>query len=99
MPIDDASIAQAKKPRSAKSASAACKVIGSGVVSPVDVRPPFGSAWAPAAARGGSPMPSVPTIAVRRPATPSACATHHAVDVLPLVPVTATTARRSLGVP
>ena len=102
MPIDDASIAQLEKPRAAKSASAFCRVIGSGVVRPVDVSAgTSSSAEAPpvAAARGGSPMPRVPITAERRPSAPSACATHQAVEVLPLVPVTAMTSSFSLGAP
>ena len=39
----------------------------------------------------GSPMPSVPTSAQRRPRPVSACAVHQAVEVLPLVPVVAMT--------
>jgi len=97
MPIDEASIAQAAKRRSAKSRSAFCSVIGSGVVMPVG-RSAADASAAPCAG-GGSPMPSVPTTPQRRPTARSASATHHAVEVLPLVPVTATTSSRALGVP
>jgi hypothetical protein len=41
----------------------------------------------------------VPTTPQRRPSVASACAIHHAVEVLPLVPVTATTSSLLLGVP
>ena len=47
--------------------------------------------------RGASPMPSVPMTPQRRPSEVSACATHHAVEVLPFVPVTATTSSSALG--
>ena len=91
MPIDEASIAQAAKPPSAKRRSAACSITGSGVVSPVN------SICADWPERGGSPIPSVPTTAQRRPSSDSACAIHQAVEVLPLVPVVATTSSARLG--
>ena len=93
MPIDEASIAQAWKPWSTKPLKPACSVTGSGVVRPVDWMVAPGAA----AADGGSPTPSVPTTPQRLPSSESACATHHAVEVLPLVPVTATTSSRLLG--
>ena len=95
MPIDEASIAQAANLRSAKSRSAFCSVIGSGVVRPVDTS----SGGSPPADLGGSPIPRVPITPQRRPRAASACAIHHAVEVLPLVPVTATTSSSALGVP
>ena len=91
-PIDEASIAQAAKPRAAKSRSARCSVTGSGVVRPVEITRASG-----ATRLGGSPTPSVPTTPQRRPARLSACASHQAVEVLPLVPVVATTSSRRLG--
>ncbi|EWS55425.1 hypothetical protein X551_01779 [Methylibium sp. T29] len=85
MPIDEASIAQASKPASAMRRSPPCSVTGSGVVRPVK------SMCVSRPGSGGSPMPSVPTTPQRRPSRLSACAVHHAVEVLPLVPVVATT--------
>ena len=52
-----------------------------------------------ASAEGGWPTPSVPMTPQRRPSRVSACAVHHAVLVLPLVPVLATTLKRRLGAP
>jgi hypothetical protein len=63
-------------------------VTGSGVVRPVD-----------STSRGGSPIPSVPITPQRRPSRLSACAVHQAVEVLPLVPVVATSSNVSLGAP
>ena len=93
-PIDDASIAQAAKPSSTKRLKARCNVTGSGVVRPVPC-----SAGVSVPAVGTAPTPSVPTTPQRRPSADSACAAHQAVDVLPLVPVTAITDSRSLGAP
>src|ERR1700710_2326049 len=53
----------------------------------------------PHIARGGSPTPSVPITPQRRPSDVSACAIHHDVDVLPFVPVIATTLSFWLGMP
>ena len=78
-------MAQALKPWSTKLRNAACKVTGSGVVNPLDFTCP------------GSPTPSVPTTPQRRPSRLSACAIHHAQEVLPLVPVMATVSKLSLG--
>ena len=91
MPIDEASIAQAAKPASANNRSAACSITGSGVVSPVN------SICAARSGSGGAPIPSVPTTAQRRPSSVSACAVHHDVDVLPLVPVVAMISSERLG--
>ena len=81
-------MAQAVKPSATRSCSACCSRTASGVVSPL-----------PCSAAPGAPMPSVPTIAQRRPSACNACAVHHMVDVLPLVPVAATTFSRALGRP
>ncbi len=91
MPIDEASIATASKPASTKRRSAACSSTGSGVVRPVDSMLP------PRAGSGGWPMPSVPTTPQSRPSSDSACAVHQALEVLPLVPVTATSSSAPLG--
>ena len=48
-------------------------------------------------ARGGWPMPRVPTTAQGRPAADSSWAIHQALEVLPLVPVKATTSSTALG--
>ena len=89
MPIDEASIAQACIPWATKSANADCRATGSGVVRPV------------LTTSGGIPTPKVPTTPQGIGATcvkfDSACASHQVVEVLPLVPVTASTARRALG--
>ena len=86
MPMDEASIAQACTPPVWKSRSARCSVTGSGVVRPVKWIWPL-----------GSPMPSVPMTPQRRPSVARACAVHQAVEVLPLVPVVATTSICALG--
>src|SRR5580765_6903395 len=103
MPIEVASIAQALNPASAKRLKPACTVTGPGVVMPVKVIAAGcnGDGGSPPAARpcGGSPIPSVPITPQRRPSALNACATHHAVEVLPLVPVTATTSSLALGSP
>ena len=85
--MDEASSAQAANPASAKRLNAACSVTGSGVVRPVKSTAP------------GSPTPSVPITPLRRPRDVSACAIHQAVEVLPLVPVVATTSSRLPGWP
>src|SRR5256885_2315014 len=81
MPMDEASMAQAARPASAYSRNARCSRTGSGVVMPVD------------SMAGGMPTPSVPTRAQPLRSCSftwaSACASHQAVVVLPLVPVTA----------
>ena len=46
---------------------------------------------------GGTPTPSVPMKPARRPSRLSVCDVHHAVDVLPLVPVVAMTLIDWLG--
>ena len=103
MPIEVASIAQAAKPASAKRLKPACTVTGPGVVMPVNVISDGCNAEggkAPASrGLGGSPTPSVPITPQRRPSALNACATHHAVEVLPLVPVTAMTVSCALGDP
>src|SRR5579859_1692579 len=66
-------------PSAARSASARCKVTGSGVV------------MAPGTSPSGPSMPSVPTEAARRPASAQIWRVKLAVEVLPLVPVTAAT--------
>ena len=48
---------------------------------------------------GGSPIPKVPTTAQRSPSRADACAHHQAVEVLPLVPVTAITSIAAEGCP
>ena len=45
----------------------------------------------------GSPKPNVPTTVQRCPRRLKACASHQAVDVLPLVPVTACKLKAALG--
>ena len=92
-PIEVASIAQAWNPASTKRLKPACTVTGSGVVMPVKL------IAIGCSGDGGSPTPRVPITPQRRPSELSACATHQAVEVLPLVPVTAITSRRSLGLP
>jgi hypothetical protein len=44
-------------------------------------------------------MPSVPTTAQGRLTADSSCAIHQALEVLPLVPVIATTSSAALGSP
>jgi len=66
-----------------------CRVIGSGVVKPVGWK-----AESPA-----RPTPKVPMTPQPWPSRSRACAVHHEVEVLPLVPVTATTSRWALGSP
>jgi len=89
MPMDEASMAQAARPASAYSRNARCSRTGSGVVMPVD------------SMAGGIPTPSVPTRAQPLRSCSftwaSACASHQAVVVLPLVPVTASTSIWALG--
>ena len=90
--MDEASIAQPQAFCAAKACTAACTVSGSGVVKPVRLRVPASGAL-PWLIR---PQPSVPM----NPAccgeaasdtAASACASHQALEVLPLVPVTAKT--------
>ena len=85
-PIDEASMAQAPRPCAKNWANARCNRTGSGVVMPVE------------ASAGGTPIPKVPTSAhwscPERSSFDSAFsapASHQAVLVLPLVPVTAST--------
>ena len=59
-------------------AKLACRVSGSGVVSP------------PALSQPGAMMPKVPTEAALSPNPDQICRVKSAVEVLPLVPVTAT---------
>ena len=92
MPIDEASIVQAAKPCATKVAKVACSSTASGVVRPVDSNASDGSPGF-----GGSPTPSVPITPQRWPSAPNACAVHQATEVLPLVPVTATTSSVRLG--
>ena len=94
MPMDEASIAQAPKPCFTMSAKLACSTTGSGVVRPVKRMWP-----SPRPGTGGVPTPSVPTSPQGRSSMPRACAVHQALEVLPLVPVTATTFSASLGRP
>jgi hypothetical protein len=74
----DASIATWVTPSSAISASRRCRVIGSGVV------------WASGAENAPS-TPVVPKFAADRPIADQICRVKVATEVLPLVPVTATT--------
>ena len=99
MPMELASIAQAAKPSSTMRRNAACSSTGSGVVRPVAwiVQSCVESPAATGSGSGGTPMPSVPTTPARRPSRFSACAVHHAVEVLPLVPVAASTSSVWLG--
>ena len=92
-------MAQAFSPPLAHWRKAACRATASGVVRPVDAKAeaPAGAAESPAADVKGSPTPSVPTTPQRRPSKVSACATHQVHEVLPLVPVTATTSSAWLG--
>ncbi len=85
-PIDEASMAQARRPCSTKARSPCCNITGSGVVRPVTCRSP-----------PGRPMPSVPTTAAGRLQAASNCAAHQALEVLPLVPVMAITSSAPLG--
>ena len=84
-------MAQACNPSEANFANAACNATGSGVVRPVLMT------------SGGIPMPKVPTTPHGIWATcfkfENACANHQAVDVLPLVPVTASTRKAWLASP
>ena len=82
-------MAQADSPASTKRRNAVCKATASGVVRPAGSR---SCRLVP-----GPRTPSVPTTPQPRPRAPSACATHHVVEVLPLVPVTATTSNARLG--
>ncbi len=99
MPIELASIAQAAKPSLTMRRNAACSSTGSGVVRPVArmVQSSVESPVATGSGNGGTPMPSVPTKPARRPSRFKVCAVHHAVEVLPLVPVVATTFSAWLG--
>jgi hypothetical protein len=101
MPIDEASMAQAWQAGIGK-ISAGCPAAAPGrawsgrwLTSP-GPRPGWASA-------SGNPTPSVPTIATSagrlQQAFDSAWANHQAVEVLPLVPVTASTVQRLLGLP
>ncbi|KAG1180911.1 hypothetical protein G6F35_016066 [Rhizopus arrhizus] len=88
MPIDDASMATALAPASRMAASVRCTVRTSGVVrSPPSVRP------------SGSTAPRVPMVPQGLSLRLSACAIHCTDEVLPLVPVTATTANAADGRP
>ncbi len=87
-------MAQAFRPSSTKRRSCDCSMTGSGVVSPVATR-----ALAALPGAGGRPMPSVPTTAQGFSQNESSCATHQAVEVLPLVPVMATMSSAALGAP
>jgi excinuclease ABC subunit A len=93
MPIEDASMAQACRPCVAKARKVLCSSTGSGVVRPVAM---MLSGPAEAPGNGTRPTPKVP---INPHGTglvcfkfDSACANHQAVEVLPLVPVTASTA-------
>ena len=96
MPMDDASIAQATSPSFAKLRKVFCNKTGSGVVKPVTVK-----------SAGGRPAPSVPINPVGLATDVSewlgnadrACASHQLVEVLPLVPVTASTFTARDGFP
>ena len=95
-PMEEASSAQAEKLCCTNECSAVCKVTGSGVVRPVaDMGGTSTTADEPTG--GGSPTPKVPTTPQRCPNAVSACAVHHAVEVLPLVPVEATIFNLVLG--
>ena len=98
MPMDEASSAQARRPSFTNCCKCACKDTASGVVMPVARSAAKGWADSPstgALACGGWPTPSVPSTAQGCASAPgkalSACASHQAVEVLPLVPVIAIT--------
>jgi hypothetical protein len=94
-------MAQAPKPWSAMRRKPCCSSTGSGVVRPVNSMrasaPSLGEPETPVVGGGGSPMPSVPTTPQRVPSCVRHCAVHQAVEVLPLVPVVATTRSAPLG--
>ena len=90
-------MATVRSPCPTKPLKARCSVTGSGVVRPVAMSDVPKVAEPPSS--GTAPAPRVPITPQRRPSTVSACAIHQVVEVLPLVPVTAITASRSLGEP
>ena len=92
-PMDDASMAQPRAPLRAKRCSAACRVTGSGVVRPVLSRP-LASDGAPLPNRPQPRVPIKPAQAGVGSSAARACANHQALEVLPLVPVTANTGMR-----
>ena len=87
MPIEDASIAQALKPLVGEGAERTLQPhrVGRGQAGEVDADRIVQRAASAAARR----LPRVPITPQRRPTALSACAVHDAVEVLPLVPVTA----------
>ena len=88
MPIEDASIAQAFSALVGEAAEGRCSSTGSGVVRPGELD---------AAAAGRCPACRSGRRASDRRRRDSACASHQAVEVLPLVPVTASTSQLLRG--
>ena len=79
MPCEEASMARSEMPSSASRARVSCSVTGSGVVSEPYCAPRLVT------------MPTVPRLAESRPRRDRICRTKSATELLPLVPVTATT--------
>jgi hypothetical protein len=96
MPMDEASIAQAAKPWSTKPRRPPCSSTGSGVVRPVE---PTARRRAPGRASRRLADAQRADDAAAPAQRVSACAVHQAVEVLPLVPVTATTSSARAGLP
>ena len=95
-------MAQACSPMSTKWRKVCCSRTGSGVVRPVaTISAKLSGAPSSSPGRGARPMPKVPTSPHAMGATSfkfdSAWASHQALEVLPLVPVTASTANCRAG--
>jgi len=86
-PMEETSIAHASAPRATKPASAACRVMASGVVLGLS------------SSASRKPLPSVPTTAHRCRNEFIAWAIHCVTEVLPLVPVTPASHNCSEGRP
>jgi hypothetical protein len=84
-------MAQARTPASTQRRDWLCNTTGSGVVKPV------GSHVQSPELEVGVPKPKVPTMAQGCAKRHKSWASHHAVEVLPLVPVMATADKSRMG--